>query len=244
MARCYDKDRNENQGLYPCDTDPDSDLKSCCSPGDSCASNGLCIAPLGKNVLTPYFINGCTKDDWDDPTCIQQCDQGNGVKPCGTGKFCCYGFNDCDCNNENVVFTLDPVKIVTRIPDNPTREDDATSSSTTSTTSSKPATTSSTTATEVTSTSQSASLATSTSTDFSKSSNDKGNDTTLSIGLGVGLGVGIALLVLGVGLVLLWRKRKRSRTEPQPYVAGKDTPMPRPVNASELHGQSRTAELP
>jgi hypothetical protein len=71
MSSCFGTDKNENLKLFACD--PDGDLKSCCSPGDSCASNGLCVSP-NDDALTPYFINGCTDENWDDPTCLKQCD--------------------------------------------------------------------------------------------------------------------------------------------------------------------------
>lgn len=40
---------------------------------------------------------------------------GTGVKPCGVGKYCCYGLDDCDCSNSTVVFDLDQVDLFTSL---------------------------------------------------------------------------------------------------------------------------------
>ncbi|RGP63844.1 hypothetical protein FLONG3_9738 [Fusarium longipes] len=222
MSSCYGSDKNENLKLFACD--PDGDLKSCCSPGDSCASNGLCVSP-NDDVLSPYFINGCTDENWDDPTCLKQCDgNGNGVVPCGTGKFCCYGFGGCDCNNSTQVFTLDPVKIVTTIPTDASRVDEKTS---TTISDAPTATGSSSERPTVTHTNTSAADSATSSSEASSSNN------ALPIGLGVGIGAGVLLIGLGVGF-WLWRRKKRASTKPA--VVSDDYMVKPPVDTASTSG--------
>lgn len=73
MLACLDPSNNEKVDLVPCD--PTGGFKSCCSRGDSCASNGLCVTS-DKDADTFYFINGCLVEDWDDPSCPTQCFNG------------------------------------------------------------------------------------------------------------------------------------------------------------------------
>ncbi|WYZ42224.1 hypothetical protein EsH8_V_001119 [Colletotrichum jinshuiense] len=203
MSTCFDRSSNQNLKFVACDAT--GSLKSCCAPGDSCASNGLCVTS-STDTLTPYFINGCTEQNWDSDTCLKQCDSsgGNGVQPCGKGKFCCYGLGGCDCNNSTALFSLDPVVVVTSIPL-------SASSSTTSTTSSTTLTTVSTSSAAETTTSAPASSLASQSTTSATSEPQSSNKTNaLPIGLGVGFGVGIPLIAIAVGLVW-FLKRRRSK---------------------------------
>jgi hypothetical protein len=212
MASCFGEDKNEVLDQFACD--PSGKIKSCCSRGDSCASNGLCVTS-NKDALSPYFVNSCTEENWDDPTCITECQgNGNGVVPCGAGKFCCYGFGGCDCNNSTQVFTLDPVKIITTIPTDATKVDEATSAISDATT----ATGSSTVQSTVTHTNTSAAETT--------SSSSEGSNNALPIGLGVGIGAGVVLIGLGVGF-WLWR-RKKSRAS-KPAVVSDDYMVKHPV---------------
>lgn len=71
MSTCFDRSSNQNLKFVACDAT--GSLKSCCAPGDSCASNGLCVTS-STDTLTPYFINGCTEQNWDSDTCLKQCD--------------------------------------------------------------------------------------------------------------------------------------------------------------------------
>ncbi|KAM0358959.1 hypothetical protein ACHAO7_001534 [Fusarium culmorum] len=240
MASCFGEDKNQVLDQFPCD--PSGKVKSCCSRGDSCASNGLCVTS-NKDALSPYFINSCTEENWDDPTCIKECQgNGNGVSPCGAGKFCCYGFGGCDCNNSTQVFTLDPVKVITTIPSDATRvvED-------TSTASDAPTETGSSTRSTVTHTSTSAAE--------TSSSSSGGSSNALPIGLGVGIGAGVVLIGVGVGF-WLWRRKKSRAAKPatvqddymvKPPMESHNSPNYghyQPVKPVEMSANADRVELP
>ncbi|KAL6918162.1 hypothetical protein FSST1_009657 [Fusarium sambucinum] len=242
MASCFGEDKNEVLDQFACD--PSGKIKSCCSRGDSCASNGLCVTS-NKDTLSPYFVNSCTEENWDDPTCITECrGNGNGVSPCGAGKFCCYGFGGCDCNNSTQVFTLDPVKIITTIPTDATKVDEASSA-----TSDITSATGSSTGSTVTHTNTSAAETTSSSSDGSSSNN------ALPIGLGVGIGAGVVLIGLGVGF-WLWKRKKSRASRPavvsddymhKPPVENHNPPNYghyQPVKPVEMSANTDRVELP
>ncbi|KAF4974478.1 hypothetical protein FZEAL_8616 [Fusarium zealandicum] len=240
MSGCYDRSNNENLDLFQCDSDPDGDLKSCCGRGDSCASNGLCVTS-SNDTLTPYFINGCAEEDWSDPTCLRQCDDsgGNGVQPCGKGTYCCFGLGGCDCNNEDDVFSLVPVRIVTSIPIDASETQAAASSTSTMTAASSISGTTTTLST-TSSTGEPTSTSTAGSDSSESGSSSSSSSSSLPVGLGVGLGVGIPLIAIGVGLFWFF-KRKRT---PQPAAAkGQETTHYQPARQSELEGQHYRAEL-
>lgn len=115
---------------------------------------------------------------------------GNGVKDCGDGNYCCYGFDGCDCNNQTVLFTLDRGNIVTTLP--------AKMPSATSTSSSKSASTSGN---------------NSNASSPSDSSHSGGLSSSASIGAGIGVGVGGLLVIgaVGVGVFFCVRRRKQRR---------------------------------
>lgn len=71
MSGCYDRRGDERTDQYRCDPDPDGTVKACCNAGNSCATNGLCIS--NEESITPYYIHGCTVEDWDVDTCPRQC---------------------------------------------------------------------------------------------------------------------------------------------------------------------------
>ncbi|KAM5354053.1 hypothetical protein ACJ41O_000703 [Fusarium nematophilum] len=244
MSGCYDRRNNENIDHFPCD--PDGDLKSCCERGDSCAGNGLCVTSDG-DALTPYFIHGCTIDDWDDPTCPTQCynSTGNGIQPCGDGMFCCWGRGGCDCNDEDEVFSMDPVRIVASIPTGASRSTDATAvSSLDASISSAIASATAETTTE----------AAPTSTNDESSISGENNDNSLPIGLGVGLGVGIPLIAIGAGLIWFLMKKRAKTVETHgskdmfkqdPALLGNYVPVHAPpAHTAELDGRNSRVELP
>lgn len=137
-------------------------------------------------------------------------DTGNGVQPCGPGKYCCYGYGGCDCNNSTQVFTLDPVKIVTTIPTDASQIDEKT---TTKSDAAPTSGSSSTTQSTVTHTSSSAA-------ESESAGGDSSSSNALPIGLGVGIGAGVLLIGLAVGF-WLWRRKKRNvekSTVPQDYM--------------------------
>ncbi|KZL68033.1 hypothetical protein CT0861_04157 [Colletotrichum tofieldiae] len=226
MSTCFDRSSNQDLGLVACD--PNGDLKSCCAPSDSCASNGLCVTNR-TDTLTPYFINGCTEQNWNSATCLNQCDQsgGNGVLPCGRGKFCCYGLEGCDCNNATAVFSLDPVIVVTSIP---------ISASKTSSVSATTSTTASTSTAESTASAPTASLDSEPTPSAGSVLESSNHGNVLSVGLGVGLGVGIPLIAFVVGLVWFLKKRRRSK----PVAVTPQEPTKQEINYHALH---RTEEL-
>lgn len=65
---CYDWNDNESADLEQCSAVDKA--VACCSPGDACASNGLCIEPTGE--IPPYSMKGCTVADWTT-TDVQGC---------------------------------------------------------------------------------------------------------------------------------------------------------------------------
>ncbi|KAL4796688.1 hypothetical protein BDV19DRAFT_75487 [Aspergillus venezuelensis] len=193
MAACYDRDGNEDVTRLPCSNN--GTLAQCCSDGELCASNGLCVRTEDDGD-TSYWQNTCSDPDWMDgnvTTCPTQCmdirNAGNGVTACGSGTWCCTGFSGCDCNNSTQTFELDPVRIVTSVTT-------ATSSTTTSTSS--------------TTTSSATDTPTSTPTDPSDSGSSGDSDSNLGIGLGVGLGVGIPLVLGAIVAFWFFRRRKRA----------------------------------
>ncbi|KAM6519100.1 Hypothetical protein NCS54_00999200 [Fusarium falciforme] len=192
MLACLDSSNNENVDLVPCD--PTGQFKSCCSRGDSCASNGLCVT-RDEYAATRYYINGCLVEDWDDPSCPTQCFNvsGNGVKPCGKGQFCCFGSKGCDCK-EDEVFNMEPVRIIASIP-----LEAAPSIAIAMTTISY----------EVFSPADTTSLTPCTSTTDAPVPEppEDSNNLDLPIGLGVGIGTAIALFTLGTGLFFYILKR-------------------------------------
>ncbi|KAL2829732.1 hypothetical protein BDW59DRAFT_141899 [Aspergillus cavernicola] len=197
MAECYDPRGNQDETLFPCSND--GNATQCCTLGYLCASNGLCVAnsTQSQETITPYFINGCTDQDWIDggvSACPAECIAGGGVgvAPCDRGTFCCYGFGGCDCSNSTQVFSLGPVNIVATIT--------GASSTTTSTT---------TTSTSTTSTSTHTSTATSSTSPTPTSDDSSSNN--LPVGLGVGLGVGIPVLIgILAGVFFLLRRRRKA----------------------------------
>ncbi|KAH7166346.1 hypothetical protein EDB81DRAFT_878692 [Dactylonectria macrodidyma] len=162
---CYDRSGNEAPGLVACSSSSGSNGTACCLPGDNCATNGLCVDPDFADMQTPYFVRGCSDVKWESAACVDNCNafEGNGVKTCGSSKFCCYDFDGCDCDNSTAVFSLSPVRVATTIPSATglsTRSSHAAAASTTA-----------------------ASLQTA----------NTNNDDNIKVGLSVGLGVGIPL---------------------------------------------------
>ncbi|KAL4879650.1 hypothetical protein BJY04DRAFT_193319 [Aspergillus karnatakaensis] len=197
MAKCYDRNGNEDDAYYPCSQD--GNPAQCCGDGERCASNGLCIRTEDSGRST-YWQNTCSVDDWYEggvETCPTQCMNinfaGNGVTACGDGTYCCTGYGGCDCNNSTQTFSLGAVRIVgTATSLLPT----STSTSTTSTS---------------TTTSTNTNTSTPTPTPSTPSDDSDSSDSNLSVGLGVGLGVGIPLVVGAiVGFWFLRRRRARA----------------------------------
>ncbi|RMJ09556.1 hypothetical protein CDV36_010818 [Fusarium kuroshium] len=235
MLACLDRSNNENVDLVPCD--PTGVFKSCCSRGDSCASNGLCVTS-DKTALTPYFINGCLVEDWDDPTCPTQCFNvsGNGVKACGVGQFCCFGSKGCDCK-EDEVFTMEPVRIIASIP----LEIEPSIAIAITTISY-----------EVFSPIDTTSLTPCTSTTDAPITNPpEDNNMDLTIGLGVGIGTAIALFTLGAGLFFFILKRASKlesvaskNSSQESFMSYDDEKHLLPSVPVELHCTPARAELP
>ncbi|KAF6512756.1 hypothetical protein HZS61_007562 [Fusarium oxysporum f. sp. conglutinans] len=214
MSDCYDQSNNEALNLVPCDSDPDSDLKSCCARSDSCASNGLCVTSR-DDTFTPYFVSGCTVDYWDDPTCITQC------------------FNSVMASNhaETESTAATASEAVTAAMKTSAASTDATSISS--------ATVSvATTYLMGTSTSDSTSTATA-GGDSSGSSDGSDSSSGLPTGLGVGLGVGIPLIAIGAGLIWFLKRKRPSK----PAEVAQEASKYYPVRTAELDSQQRH-ELP
>jgi hypothetical protein len=79
MTECYNALGNQDSTLYPCSED--GNPSQCCSLGYLCADNGLCVAnrTQAEDTITPYFITGCTVQDWTGggvDTCPTQCLEG------------------------------------------------------------------------------------------------------------------------------------------------------------------------
>ena len=62
-ATCYDTWGTESPDLVPCSSNS-SQPTSCCSKGDYCLSNGLCLSTSVNNLMTQQ---GCTNQQWIKP---------------------------------------------------------------------------------------------------------------------------------------------------------------------------------
>lgn len=121
---------------------------------------------------------------------------GNGLRDCGNGNFCCIGLGGCDCKAEET-FTLPVGTIVTTLPSTlPTSSPNTTSHN------SSPAQTTSEPTTSNTANSSSSSV------DGTSGAGDSSSTNKLAIGIGVGLG--IPLVLAAVAFVLIWRRKKRA----------------------------------
>ncbi|KAL4937945.1 hypothetical protein BDV06DRAFT_202044 [Aspergillus oleicola] len=119
MAICLDRDGNQDITRFPCSGN--GNPAQCCEDCEVCATNGLCGAIRDLEGLT-LWQNTCTVPDWINgtvETCPTQCahfaNAGNGVQVCGNERFCCIGFEGCDCDNSTQVFSLPAVRITATI---------------------------------------------------------------------------------------------------------------------------------
>jgi hypothetical protein len=76
-SKCYGIDGTPYATLdryIPCNSTT-SGHTSCCAPGDSCLTNGLCQGPAdNKRKANIFWRNGCTDPTWNDPACAKVCD--------------------------------------------------------------------------------------------------------------------------------------------------------------------------
>ncbi|KAL5337363.1 hypothetical protein BJX70DRAFT_370192 [Aspergillus crustosus] len=73
MAKCYDRNGNEDITRFPCSQDEDP--AQCCGDGERCASNGLCVR-IEDSGSPSYWQNTCSVSTWNDgdvDTCPIQC---------------------------------------------------------------------------------------------------------------------------------------------------------------------------
>ncbi|KAH7116157.1 hypothetical protein B0J11DRAFT_118814 [Dendryphion nanum] len=207
---CYDTAGNQNAKLLPCK--PNDSASFCCDLGWICLSNGLCgPGPNVKNNgLVEFYRPGCTDQTWKDPACFSGCNsfQGNGLKPCGGGNFCCYNMSGCDCAQTtislgvaNFLMTL-PLTIPSSTPSS-TPATTSAGAITTSQTSTPPSSGSVTTGTAAATQQQSNNSGTS-----SPPPSEPKKDNSVALGAGLGVGLGIPLLAALVGVVLLLNRRK------------------------------------
>lgn len=122
--------------------------------------------------------------------------------------FCCWGRQGCDCDNEDEIFYMGGVRIVTSIPLDATHEQ--TTSTTSISTEEETTTSSDDTLTTPTTTTRSPAETTRTNAPNSDSSTDGGDSSGSSTGiaLGVGLGVGIPLILIAVGLAWFFLRKR------------------------------------
>ncbi|OCK88893.1 uncharacterized protein K441DRAFT_668360 [Cenococcum geophilum 1.58] len=200
-AACYNPDGSLHEGGNWTACDPTAQYSTCCSEGDVCLSNGLCLDAGANNLLS---TQGCTESTWTHSPCHKYCPQTDifapNLFPCASGedsaggiKYCC-GPDPTECCNNGSAFSVPVGTVVLRsgqsaLPSSSSSllsTGSSPSSSATGTTSAGPGPTSN-----------------------SQSSGGGGNSNTLSIGLGVGLSLGIILIVVLVFLAvqLRWLRR-------------------------------------
>lgn len=129
---------------------------------------------------------------------------GNGIKNCGNSLFCCFGRRDCDCDDEEQVFSMEPIRIVASISTD--------RSQTTRTTSTGDVITTSRISTAETSSTTTTSPAANATAGLVGDPPSEQGDNSLTFGLGVGLGVGVPLVAIAAALAwFFWRKRAKSQ---------------------------------
>jgi hypothetical protein len=82
---CYLRNGTQSPSAVPCDNNAvlEGRHTSCCDPGDTCLSNGLCRAKNVDNKTNYAWFWGCTDPDFKDPVCANHCDEW-------TSKSCSY----------------------------------------------------------------------------------------------------------------------------------------------------------
>ncbi|KAM0803486.1 hypothetical protein BDR22DRAFT_886324 [Usnea florida] len=219
--QCFDINQVQQDNL-PCA--PSASVSSCCGPGWTCLSNGLCTTnnKTLNTGLTELYAGLCTDPLWEnEKTCPKICYnnvtsgiKGNGVTACGDGNFCCWDGTDTTCcSTSSSVFFLGAATIVTTLT--------GSSSTPTSTQSRTSVTSSAVSTTAVTDPGSSPSLPkaaatsstrTATSTIAPTPTPSGGSDSHVSVGVGVGVGVPVGLAVLA-GLFYLMRRQSKIRPE-------------------------------
>ncbi|KAF2709041.1 hypothetical protein K504DRAFT_503039 [Pleomassaria siparia CBS 279.74] len=205
---CYNKDGVQYNNAFPCK--PDADASGCCDFGWVCLSNGLCQpGPEATNngFVDYYRPDGCTDPTWSNPACFSACNkfQGNGLEPCGSGTFCCYDMQGCDCTASNsTLLTLGAATIITTISlTSPTPSPSSTPVSTLASTTSAATTSSSTSNTPAPISPEEASAPSTT----EAASSSGFNGTT--VGAGIGIGLGVPIIALTIILVIVIKRSRR-----------------------------------
>ncbi|KAK4243985.1 hypothetical protein C7999DRAFT_44285 [Corynascus novoguineensis] len=191
QSTCYNTRGEEDPNQRPCRA-PGADTGAatwCCSRGDTCLSNGLCLSPKSNNLMTQQ---GCTDKNWGG-SCKKYCPASNNQRlteipliPCPASfdsatndiKFCC-GPDPSTCcqrSSSSSWITLPSGTII------PSQESDSSSISSSSSTESK--------------------------------SDSRAYSLKIGLGIGLGIGVPILLVLLAVAYLLaqpLHSRRKRGR---------------------------------
>ena len=68
---CYWVDGSVSKISWPCNT-ATTGHSTCCHPGATCYSNGVCKFVLPRGNLD-WLRVGCTDPTWEDPACLKQC---------------------------------------------------------------------------------------------------------------------------------------------------------------------------
>lgn len=222
----------------PCHSD--AAASACCNDGDTCLSNGLCLAQHGPEVISR---GSCTDQSWESPSCPQHCadvEIGAGAPIFFVGVIqgqwlsCCSTWKDNTCDiatkGSNAPFFLEAGRVIFNRTSGSTSTNITELATVTLTTTF----TSTVTAAALTSPSSSPSVS---STSLSCSNKEA------AVGAGLGVSLGLALIF---ALGLLWRQRKHKQglsADAQKQECRYNEMMPRVMTVSGAQHQ-QTQQLP
>ena len=234
---CYTPYLNEDPTSIPCNAS--AEVSTCCAPNNICLSNGLC-AP---NVTLPqgnpqYYTSLCTDSNWQSPECMKICKNnitslsplqprtradtifldpvnGQGLRPCGNGDFCCWDEADNCCSTSSLVFFLGKATGVATLPGAYTT---SVSSSSTAGTTARPTIKSQPVPSPIPASSAPAPA-------IATSFHNHGSNNHVAIGVGVGIGVAAAASITGAVIYFLMRRKSRAVKNQAPHAVSYEKPM-------------------
>ena len=201
MKTCYTKHDNivsSNPDNTPCSTG--SGYQQCCATGDECGADGFChFTHAQDNIVTGYYLGGCTDPSFEAAVCPQPCTQYGTqdvlYEPSYGLWACCYGSGSLNCQKPgNETFAAPAAAKLFA-----TSSSAAATSSTTSVGSTRSSPTSS------PSTRSSSTASPSSSATGGPSSHSGSSTTTIAVAVAIPV---VAVLV-AIGLSLWWMRRKR-----------------------------------
>ncbi|KAH8884023.1 hypothetical protein GQ53DRAFT_409436 [Thozetella sp. PMI_491] len=201
---CYWIDGSVSTDSFRCDNSTTGHT-TCCQAGAVCYSNGVC--KVVNSGVQDWQRVGCTDSTWQDPSCLDQCNQyapssSAGIRPCdGIDKgnhYCCdpgpYIGSFACCNNSTNIFVLG-TSIPTILAQMPL---------------SQLSTSTSTSASSTSSSTSSASNSASTTPGSSGGSDSSSGGSTNMVGVGVGVGLGVGIPVAAAVIGAFWFFSRRS----------------------------------